>query len=132
MPTGPRPPPRLLTAHWTLRIGTAMCFIGHGAFGIITKKAWVPYFAVVGIPEKWAWKLMPAVGITDITLGLVALFAPVRFFILYITLWCAWTAMLRPLAGESSWEAIERAGNYGVPLALLVLSGAPRSLRAWF
>jgi hypothetical protein len=24
-----------------------MCFIGHGAFGIITKAGWLPYFAVV-------------------------------------------------------------------------------------
>ena len=35
---------------WCLRIGAAACFIGHGAFGIITKAAWLPYFAVVGIP----------------------------------------------------------------------------------
>ena len=32
-----------------LRIAAAMCFIGHGAFGIITKEGWLPYFAVVGI-----------------------------------------------------------------------------------
>jgi hypothetical protein len=38
-----------------------------------------------------------------------------------MTLWAVWTALLRPLAGESGWEAIERAGNYGVPLAMVVL-----------
>jgi hypothetical protein len=27
--------------HWILRIGVAACFIGHGAFGIITKAAWM-------------------------------------------------------------------------------------------
>ena len=35
--------------------------------------------------------------------------------------------MLRPFAGEPVWEALERAGNYGVPLALLALTGFPRS-----
>ena len=30
---------------WTLRAGAALCFIGHGAFGVITKEGWVPYFA---------------------------------------------------------------------------------------
>jgi len=29
------------------------CFIGHEAFGIITKAAWVPYFAILGIPLRF-------------------------------------------------------------------------------
>ncbi len=33
-----------------LRLAVAGCFIGHGAFGLITKAQWVPYFALVGIP----------------------------------------------------------------------------------
>lgn len=37
---------------WLLRSAAAMCFIGHGAFGIITKEGWVPYFGVVGIPDR--------------------------------------------------------------------------------
>ena len=40
------------TAYWALRIGAAACFIGHGAFGFITKAAWLPYFGVIGIPES--------------------------------------------------------------------------------
>jgi hypothetical protein len=39
---------------------------------------------------------------------------------------------LRPLTGESGFETLERAGNYGVPLALLLLTGVPRTLRQWF
>ena len=35
-------------------------------FGFITKAAWVPYFGVVGIPEPWAWRLMPIVGTADV------------------------------------------------------------------
>lgn len=35
--------------HYSLRVASAMRFIGHGAFGIITKKIWLNYFAVFGI-----------------------------------------------------------------------------------
>src|SRR6185437_990151 len=49
-------PSTAATLHWILRVAVAGCFIGHGAFGIITKAAWVPYFAIFGIPEAWAWK----------------------------------------------------------------------------
>jgi len=118
--------------YWILRVGAALCFIGHGAFGFITKAAWLPYFAVVGIPEVWAWRLMPLVGAVDVTAGMMVLFAPRRFALGYMTLWALWTALLRPLSGEPVFETIERAGNYGVPFALLVISGWPRNLRGWF
>jgi len=115
-------------AYWTLRFGAALCFIGHGAFGFITKAAWVPYFGVVGIPESWAWRLMPLIGTVDVMAAMAVLYAPRALPLVYMTVWAAWTALLRPLAGESIWEAVERAGNYGVPLALLTLTG---SLTTW-
>lgn len=116
-------------AYWTLRVGAALCFIGHGAFGFITKAAWLPYFAVAGIPESWAWHLMPIVGAVDVIAGMAVLFAPRGLPLVYMTVWALWTALLRPLAGESVFETLERAGNYGVPFALLLLAGFPRSLR---
>lgn len=119
----------LPAAYWFLRVGAALCFIGHGAFGFITKAAWVPYFDVVGIPESWAWRLMPIVGTVDVLAGMAVLYAPRALPLMYMTVWAVWTALLRPLAGEPVWEALERAGNYGVPLALLVLTGLPRSGR---
>src|SRR5918911_4222628 len=69
--------------YWILRVACAAEFIGHGAFGILTKAAWVPYFGVVGIPPELAWKLMPVIGTVDITLGLcVGLVRPVRAVLL--------------------------------------------------
>jgi hypothetical protein len=118
--------------HWILRVAVAACFIGHGAFGIITKAAWLPYFAIFGIPEAWAWRLMPVVGTVDITVGVLTLFQPVRAIILYMAFWGFQTACLRPLTGQGVWELLERAGNYGVPLAFLVLLGPGRSPRDWF
>lgn len=119
-------------AYWVLRIGAALCFIGHGAFGFITKAAWVPYFGVVGVPERWAFQLMPMVGAVDVAAGMAVLFAPRGVPLVYMILWASWTALLRPLAGESVFETLERAGNYGVPLALLLLTGARFHWRALF
>jgi len=113
-------------AYWTLRIGAACCFIGHGAFGFITKAAWIPYFGVVGIPEAWAWKLMPIIGAVDVTAGMWVLFAPRGLPLVYMSVWALWTALLRPLSGDSVFEAVERAGNYGVPFALLMLTVMPK------
>ncbi len=115
--------------YWVVRWGAALCFIGHGAFGFITKAAWLPYFAVAGIPESWAWRLMPLVGAVDVLAGMAVLFAPRRLPLVYMAFWGLWTALLRPLAGESVFQTLERAGNYGVPFALLLLAGLPRSWR---
>jgi hypothetical protein len=113
-----------------VRFGAAFCFIGHGAFGFITKAAWLPYFAVAGIPERWAWSMMPWIGAVDVIAGMAVLFAPRRLPLLYMVVWGATTALLRPLAGEPVFETLERAGNYGVPLAFLVWVGWPRP-RGW-
>jgi hypothetical protein len=117
--------------YWILRVGAALCFIGHGAFGFITKAAWVPYFGLVGISESWAYTLMPLIGAVDVTVGMAVLFAPRRVALGYMALWAVWTALLRPFSGDSVFEAVERAGNYGVPFALLLYSGFPRTSGDW-
>ena len=98
-----------------------MCFIGHGAFGIITKKIWVNYFAVFGINSVMAYKLMPLLGAADILMGISLLFYPTRAVASWLVIWGLVTGALRPLSGEPFMEMIERAGNYGVPLVLLIL-----------
>jgi hypothetical protein len=118
--------------HWILRLGVVGCFIGHGAYGFLTKEAWVPYFGVVGIDHTWAYRLMPWIGAMDVSLGLTMAVVPLRIVPLYLTIWGFWTAALRPLSGDSVWEFVERAGNYGVPLAFLVLAGIPSRLHSWF
>ena len=52
--------------HWIFRISLAFCFVGHGAFGIITKAEWLPYFALMSLGSEWAYRFMPLVGILDI------------------------------------------------------------------
>src|ERR1700761_5555556 len=92
--------------HYVLRLAIAMCFIGHGAFGIITKPIWVNYFAVFGIGQVWAYKLMPVLGAFDILLGLVILVKPLRVIAVWLVVWGLVTAALRPLSGEPFAEFI--------------------------
>jgi hypothetical protein len=117
---------------WLLRLACAAEFVGHGACGIITKAAWVPYFGVVGIPPEWAWRLMPAIGTVDISIGLsVGLVWPVRALLLYMAVWGLLTATMRPLAGEPVWEFVERIPNWAIPLSLLCVRGLGRSRQEW-
>src|ERR1700760_1096985 len=118
--------------HYTLRLAIAMCFIGHGAFGIITKPIWVNYFAVFGIDKVWSYKLMPVLGSFDIALGILVLIKPLRVIAVWLVIWGLVTAALRPLSGEPFAELIERAGNFGAPLALLILSGGINSVKDLF
>lgn len=111
------------TLELMLRIGVAGCYIGHGAFGVMGKEAWLPYFAVAGIGPDLAWTLMPVVGSFDILIGILALVTPRPAVLVYAAGWGVWTALLRPLSGESVFETLERAGNYGVPVAFLIFAG---------
>ncbi len=86
---------------------------------------------MVGIPEPWAYRLMPLTGGVDIFLGFLVLFKPLRAALLYMAVWGLWTALLRPLAGEPLWETVERAPNYLIPAALLYLRGLPTGRRNW-
>jgi hypothetical protein len=119
--------------YYIFRIACAMCFIGHGAFGIITKQVWCNYFAVFGIGETLAYQLMPVVGIADIALGLILIVYPIRAAAAWLVFWGLFTASLRPMSGEPFAEFLERAGNWGAPLILLILSGPiGPGIRPWF
>jgi hypothetical protein len=118
--------------HYTLRVAAAMCFMGHGAFGIITKPIWCNYFALFGIDKSTAYHLMPILGSVDIMLGIILLFKPIRAIAVWLVFWGIMTAVCRPLSGEPLAEFIERAGNFGVPFCLLLLAGGTRLNFRWF
>ncbi len=119
--------------YYTLRFAAAMCFIGHGAFGIITKQIWCNYFAVFGIGHDMAYRLMPWLGSVDILMGISLLVYPTRAVLFWLVIWGCITAFFRPLSGEPFAEFIERAGNFGAPLALLILCGNNEtSAKGWF
>lgn len=117
---------------YTLQAAIAMCFIGHGIFGIITKPIWCNYFGVFGIGHELSYQLMPIVGSFDILCGVMMLAYPMRVIPVWLVIWGAFTALLRPLSGEPFPEFIERAGNYGAPLAFLILCGVEKNIKGWF
>ena len=110
--------------HWVLRIGVALEILGHGLAGFYRPPGWIPYFTFFGIRETFAHDYTTYItGTVDVALAIVVLVRPMRAVMLHIAVWGLLTALLRPLTGESWFELVERGANYGMPLALLVLSG---------
>jgi hypothetical protein len=108
---------------WALRLGVAGEFVGHGWVGTGRPAAWLPFFQVFGFSSDFANAVMPVIGAWDIGVGLLMLAVPMRWLLIWTAVWGLFTAFLRPLAGQGWWEFLERGGNYGVPLALLLLAG---------
>lgn len=117
---------------WVLRIAIAGEFIGHGVFALQQKAGWIKYFNAVGFSGDQALTLMPWIGALDILVALIVLFRPLRVALLWAALWGAWTALLRPIAGEPVWDFVERFANWGAPLALLLYYGWPKSVKEWW
>ena len=94
---------------------------------MLAKSAWVGYFGVLGISPSVvdAGWLLSVVGWFEIGLGVVAFVAPIPAVLLVVVIWKISTELLRPLAGEPSWEFVERAANMLAPLALLYVRGGP-------
>lgn len=120
--------------HWVLRVTIACCFIGHGAWGVITKEGWLPFFRSQSIPDEIAWKLMPIIGAFDILMAILVLIKPRRIIVMWMLVWALWTAILRPISGtQGTWEFWERAGNWLPPLMFLILGGAfAMKMKDWF
>jgi hypothetical protein len=120
--------------HWVLRITVACCFIGHGAWGVITKAGWLPFFRSQSIPDEVAWKLMPIIGAFDILMAILVLIKPRRIILMWMFIWALWTAILRPISGtQGTWEFWERAGNWLPPLMMIMLGGAfAMKVKDWF
>ncbi|WP_337044060.1 hypothetical protein [Emticicia sp. 17c] len=114
-----------------LRFGVLGCFVGHGFWGIITKKGWLPFFKVFFINESVAYNFMPLIGGMDILIGLILFVYPNRALLLWASFWTVFTALLRPSASMGMSEFFERAGNYGVPILFLLLYGLPRTTEMW-
>jgi hypothetical protein len=115
--------------HWILRVSIWACYVGHGMFGIRQKVDWLTFYRPFGIPDAIATHTMPLIGLVDVTMGYLALLRPTRVVLMYTAAWGILTALLRPLVGMSFFETLERAGNYGPSIALL-LGGAGAALLA--
>ena len=104
---------------WLLRIGVAGEFLGHGLLAIGGKAQWIKWISeMINVEVGTATTLLILVGILDVSVALIVLFRPVRPVLLWAALWGFWTALVRPLVGESWLDFIERFANWAAPLAL--------------
>lgn len=111
---------------WVLRIGVAGTFAGHGLYALMARPSWIPYLMTVGFSSEMAVKIMPVIGVIDVSVALLALFKPLRIVFLWAACWAFLAATIRPLSGEHILEFVERASLWAAPLAYLFLVGFPR------
>src|SRR3989344_9639310 len=118
---------------WVLRIAVFGTFLGHGIFALQGRESWVGWIQhFTGVDAATGATILTLVGILDVLVAIIVLARPVRIVLLWAALWGFWTALVRPLTGDSIWEFVERFANWGAPLALLMMLGWPKGLREWF
>src|SRR3989338_5790935 len=104
---------------WLLRIGVAGEFLGHGLLAIGGKADWVGWITkLTGVEAGMATTLLMLVGIMDIIVAMVVWLRPVSPVLLWAAFWGFWTALVRPLVGQSWLDFVERSANWAAPLAL--------------
>ncbi len=107
---------------WLLRVGVAGEFLGHGLLAIGGKEAWIGWISqLTGVSAEIATTLLFIVGIADVLVALIVLIKPIRPILLWAAFWGFWTALVRPIVGESVLDFIERFANWAAPLALYYL-----------
>src|SRR3989344_2154721 len=107
---------------WLLRIGVAGEFAGHGLLAIGGKKDWLGWISqMVGVGDDTAKTLLFLVGMLDVLVALVVLIKPLKPVLLWAAFWGFWTALVRPLVGQSVLDFIERFAIWAAPLALFYL-----------
>ena len=120
-------------AEWVLRIGIFGTFLGHGIFALQLKPRFIEMLtAFIGVTGNLANNLMYLIGIIDIIVAASVLFHPLRFVLIYASIWGFLTALARPIANDPIWDFVERWSNWAAPLALLYLKGLPKKLKDLF
>lgn len=126
---------RVMVLNWLLRLATAGAFIGHGGYGaIVDKPVLYRHYSQLGpsVDTLRDYSLVAAAGWFEIALGLIVLLWPIRALLLVMAAYKIGEEFLFPLSGMAAWEFVERWSSYTAPIALLVVRGWPRTLRAWF
>ena len=104
---------------WILRIGVAGEFLGHGLLAIGGKADWIKWISqLTGADAPTATTLLLLVGLADVAVALIVLVKPMQPVLLWATFWGFWTALVRPIVGQSWLDFIERFANWAAPLAL--------------
>ena len=104
---------------WLLRVGVAGEFIGHGLLAIGGKADWIGWISqMIKVDAPTAGTILLLIGVSDLVVALIVLIRPVRSILLWAAFWGFWTALVRPLVGQSVLDFVERSANWAAPLAL--------------
>jgi hypothetical protein len=104
---------------WLLRIGVAGEFLGHGLLAIGGKADWVGWVSqLTHVDTATATTLLMLVGGLDVLVAVVILIKPIKPVLLWAAFWGFWTALIRPIVGQSVLDFVERSANWAAPLAL--------------
>jgi len=104
---------------WLLRVGVAGEFAGHGLLAIQGKQDWIGWISqMTSANLETATTLLLVVGILDVIVAIIVLTRPIKPVLLWAALWGFWTALVRPLVGQSWLDFVERSANWAAPLAL--------------
>ncbi len=104
---------------WLLRIGVAGEFTGHGLLAIEGKADWINWISqMINVDASTATTLLLLIGILDVVVALIVLAKPMPKVLLWAAFWGFWTALVRPLVGQSVLDFVERSANWAAPLAL--------------
>lgn len=104
---------------WLLRVGVMGEFLGHGLLAIGGKSDWVGWISkMINVDSTTATILLLLVGIFDVLVALIVLFKPINPILLWAAFWGFFTALIRPIVGQSILDFVERSANWATPLAL--------------
>lgn len=104
-----------------LRIGVFGTFLGHGIFALQGKQAFTEMIqSMVPVDAATATTLLFMIGIVDLLVAFSILIRPMKFVLIYATVWSFMTAVARITAGDPAWDFVERTANWAAPLALLL------------
>lgn len=120
---------------WALRLGVFGEFLGHGVLALQGKSDWINWIhQMLGTDMKTSAMLLTAVGLLDCLVAVIVLFAKriPKVVLAWAVIWGFWTALVRPLVGQSVLDFVERWANWGAPLALLFHLGWPKKASEWW
>ena len=118
--------------HWVLRITAACCFIGHGAWGVITKEGWLPFFRSQGI-RRYRLEANADHRRFRYNHGYFVARKAAPHYHRLDDRWAIWTAILRPISGHRACGN-SGAGRQLLPPFMLLLMGGTFAMRwkDWF
>ena len=109
------------TVSWVLKIAVFGTFFGHGLVAINGNPGWLHYLTFWGITTQTAQTILPIIGVIDVLIAISVAIKPLRPILIYAVIWAFGAALMRWLADGNVLGFVERAANWGAPLALLFI-----------